>query len=288
MRSLFILPFILLFSCSAEPPPAGGAAGGGGSGLLYFSTNVTYDVFKVDLATGDAAKLGTGVDPHSTPEGKLIFATPIDLVESDETMASHRIIVEHDNSGMKPWTTGFQSPQLSPDGTKIVYTTLLDDLYVVSRADGSVLNTHRAMSAGGWIRPMWTPDGRIVVGGGFTNKGLYISDESLSTFTRFDPMLADPKQPAVSKDGTKVAFVLNTRLHVINIDGTGLKRIDESDDKAEEPAFSPDGQKVVYRVSGLIKIISADGAARGTDLFAMHPSLKDKWRNSPGSALQWK
>lgn len=287
MRSFLALS-LFLASCSSEPTNPGGAAGGGGSGLLYFARSVDLEIHKINLATGEDIKLGKGDDPFSTPEGTLIFATPLDLAESDESLAMHRIIVEHDNSGMKPWTTGFQSPQLSPDGTKIVYTNLLDAMYVVNRAEGAVLKRHEHKGATeGWIHPTWTPDGRIVVGGGFGNQGLYLSDESLSTFTRFDPMLAYPREPAVSKDGSKVVFVLNDRVHTINLDGTGLKRLDESDDEDSMPAWSPDGQKVIYRVSGRIKILPAEGG-KGTDLFDMHPSLKDKFLVMTGSPLQWK
>jgi hypothetical protein len=289
MRSLLTCCVLLLASCSAEPTNPGGAAAGGGSGFLYFGRSVDLEIHKISLASGEDVKLGKGDHPFSTKEGTLIFATPLDLAESDETLASHRIIVQHTTGGTDKHSTGFNAPQLSPDGTKIVYTTVEANLYVVSRADGAVLQRHEHKGVTeAWHHPTWTPDGRIVVGGGFGNQGLYLSDASLSTFTRFDPNLAYPRDPDVSPDGTKVVFALNDRLHVINIDGTGLKRIDQSNDDAAMPEFSPDGQKVIYRVSGRIKIISADGAGRGDDLFDIHPSLKDKFFVMSGSPLHWK
>jgi Tol biopolymer transport system component len=292
MRLLTALSFVslLLTSCSSDPEQQpGGAVGGGGSGTLYFAFSVELEIHKVDLATGNDAKLGTGDAPHSTSDGKIIFATPQQLAESDETLASHRIIVASDNTGMKPWTVGFRAPQVSPDGTKIVYTTLLDNMYVVSRADGTVLKKFEATgAAAGWHRPTWTPDGRIVAGGDFTNKGIYISDAALTTMTRIDPMLSDPKDPAVSPDGKKVVLVLNDRLHVMNIDGSGMKRIDQSDDKDTQPSWSPDGTKVVYRASGTIKIMSAEGGP-SSDLLDLSPALASKHRVLTGSnPIQWK
>jgi Tol biopolymer transport system component len=283
-RSTFLLSFVLFCGCSSDPAP-GGVAGGGGSGTLYFATSVELDIFKLDLATGETKKLGDGDGAYFTNDGKVIFATPQELAESDETFAMHRIIVASDNTGMKPWTVGFRAPSVSPDGKKIVYVTLLENMYVVSRADGAVLNKHEGK---GWLRATWTPDGRIVAGGGFSNKGIYISDASLTTMTRIDPMLSDPRDPAVSPDGSKVAFVLNDRLHVMNIDGSNMKRIDASDDKDTQPSWSPDSAKIVYRVGGRVKIIPADGGT-SSDLFDLYPALKNKFSVLTGSnPWQWK
>lgn len=263
--------------------------GGGGQGFIYFGRSVDLDIHKLNLATGEATKLGKGDGPYSTPEGTLIFTTPTELAESNEDLASHRIIVKSD-LGIEKSNNGFTGPQLSPDGTRIAYVTVENNLYVANRADGRIMvRMEAAGSTDGWYRPTWTPDGRIVAAGGFGNPGLYVSDTMITKMTRFDPMLAQPRDPAVSPDGTKVVFVLNDRLHTIGIDGSGLKRIDASDeDKDSQPSWSPDGTKVIYRVSGRLKIMPAEGGTP-SDLFDLFPALKNKFLILGGShPVHWK
>jgi len=289
MRFQLLLLVLPLISCSSDPTPtAGGAVGGGGQGLLYFGLSVSLEIHKFNLATGEDKMLGKGDGPFSTPTGSLIFATPTDLAEANEDLASHRVIVKSD-IGIEKSNNGFIGPQLSPDGTRIVYVTVENNMYVANRADGKILVRMEATGAtDGWHRPTWTPDGRVVAAGGFGNPGLFISDADIKTMTRFDPKLAQPRDPAVSPDGTKVVFVLNDRLHLIGIDGGGLKRIDASEDKDSQPSWSPDGSKVIYRVGGRMKVMPAEGGA-ATDLFDAFPSLKDRHLVLSGShPVHWK
>jgi TolB protein len=57
--------------------------------------------------------------------------------------------------------------------------------------------------------------------------------------------------PAVSPDGTKVAFISprggsSPDLYVVNLDGSGLKRLTTNDDDESSPAWSPDGRTLLY------------------------------------------
>jgi Tol biopolymer transport system component len=261
--------------------------GGGGAGTLYVEIGTSGDVFKLDLATGANAKLGNGGSPCVAPDGRIVFLTGTALAETDETFAQQRVIVGFD-ADVERSNNGFHDPQVSPDGDKIAYTTNDDNLYVVSRSDGAVLARFEQQGVtDAWSRPTWTPDGRIVVAGGFGNPGIFVSDADLTTMTRIDEGLASPKDPAVSPDGTKIAFVLNDRVHVIDIGGKNLERVDPTDDEDTYPTWSPDGTQLAYRVSGRIKIIPATGGTP-TDLFDRFPEISDKYLIFSGYQFSWR
>lgn len=97
-------------------------------------------------------------------------------------------------------------------------------------------------------------------------QGIYVSDAALTTMTRIDQNLAYPGHCAVSPDGTKVAFILNERLNLINIDGS----------------------KIAYRVSGRVKVISAAGGT-AIDLFdAGFKEISDKYFIFSGYQFAWR
>lgn len=72
--------------------------------------------------------------------------------------------------------------------------------------------------------------------------------------------------PAVSPDGTKVAYVVessvNYDIYIMNIDGTGVKQL-TGDGRNSWPAWSPDGTKLAYQKSQSgIWTMNADGTGQ--------------------------
>ncbi len=57
--------------------------------------------------------------------------------------------------------------------------------------------------------------------------------------------LTNGLDPAISRDGRKVAFLRNG-LHVINLDGTGERQISGSKDLMSSPKWSPEGDRIVF------------------------------------------
>lgn len=75
--------------------------------------------------------------------------------------------------------------------------------------------------------------------------------------------------PAVSPDGSKVAFISarggsSPDLYVVNMDGSGLKRLTKNDDDESSPAWSPDGKTLLYssryKGNSLLFTAPADGS----------------------------
>jgi sugar lactone lactonase YvrE len=78
----------------------------------------------------------------------------------------------------------------------------------------------------------------------------------------------DDVDPAISPDGTKVAFarqdgVNNYNIWVMNVDGSGQTRLTTEPRDDRYPAWSPDGTKIAYR--------GYPAATGGAELFTMNP-----------------
>ena len=74
-------------------------------------------------------------------------------------------------------------------------------------------------------------------------------------------------EPAVSPDGKRLAFISNRdgrfKLHVMNLDGPGLRRLTDDAGADDNPAWSPDGARIAFvsEAGGEadIFVVAADG-----------------------------
>jgi dipeptidyl aminopeptidase/acylaminoacyl peptidase len=128
-------------------------------------------------------------------------------------------VMNADGSGAKRLTNRpgeLWHPVWSPDGNKIAFASeteqSLNDLYVMNR-DGSSIRRITSFrkeelgGAGGVLRSTWSPDGNRIA------------------------FSADTSGPTMA-----------TYLYIVNMDGSGLKRITQGRD----PTWSPDGQRIAY------------------------------------------
>ena len=164
------------------------------------------------------------------------------------------------------------------------------DVYIVD-LDGK--NLRRLTSSGAAYAPTWSPDGRRiaylgVVGATDTSDASYrlhvvnadgsgdhtLLAASRATWAPGGHALIWP--PTWSPDGSRIAFSRATRsratdppwtafeIHVINPDGTGLRRLTLTTDSFS-PAWSPDGKQIVsLSLPNRIQVMNADGSGLRT------------------------
>ena len=169
---------------------------------------------------------------------------------------------------------------LSPDGKRIVFTSLKDgdlDIYTMG-VDGSNVRrlTHTLGYDGG---PVFSPDGKLIAYRAFhpvtaadSAEYLLLLKQHLVRPSRMDiwVMNVDGSNqrmvihvpgpsfaPYFHPDGKRIIFASNFKhpegldfdLYLVNLDGTGLEQITTSPEFDAFPMFSPDGQRFVW-ISG--------------------------------------
>lgn len=170
------------------------------------------------------------------------------------------------------------TPKLSPDGGRIAYTTLSGQLEIWDRAT----NTPEVIIASNSTQvstPQWTPDGRRVllvdnerINNRFRegyNK-LRVIDLASRSAT-FYSVAAAPRQiakrdegaAALAPDGSQVAFIMDSRLHVMPLGADGAPAgpaRQVGDDIADLPAWGGDSRTILYKSAERVRTVRADGS----------------------------
>jgi WD40 repeat protein len=167
---------------------------------------------------------------------------------------------------------GSYGPSFSPDGSRIVFSSIGDegdvsdtigatglDLYVMA-ADGS--GRRRLLEGDEDASAAWSPDGNqiaFVRGGGAYGAGhIFVVDPDGegSARPRVEPDgPGNDSDPAWSPDGTQLAFVRTepeglAHLMVANADGSDARSVLERPEALSSPSWSPDGTKLVLTAAG--------------------------------------
>jgi TolB protein len=237
------------------------------SGVVTALTNGTAQI-RAAFGSGTAGALVRVAD--HVLRNSIVYST-------DEFGAPEFAVVKPDGTARRRLTADqlglYRSPDISPDGTRIVFTTDFS-IFVMSADAAGLTEGFTEVLTDFAAHPRaaaWSPDGSQIaftadVQGPFGPEGrIYVVNADGSGRRQVSP--DDPQQSPVaddgatwSPDGTRLVFTRNGVLQSISVDGTGLTTL-ASDDPASSPDWSPDGTRVVYASVGFgIRIRNADGS----------------------------
>lgn len=231
----------------------------------------TFDIHVFQLGTGQRElMIGQASQPALSTDGKRLVYRSLD------TARRGIWVRELDDGNTWRWIPFHEAehPSWSPDGQNIIFSSQQesDRGWRLYRSWG--LDSDRLHRQGGDISgrvPKWAPDGRIIYWECPINEcGLYAIHDDGTNLTRLTSYEHDTA-PAVSPDGSRIAFMSNTsgnwEIYIINAhlpageNGQGPDRLTRSAGQDGVPTWSPDGQWLAF-------VSDRDGS---WGMWAMHP-----------------
>jgi Tol biopolymer transport system component len=211
------------------------------------------DVFAIERDASEVALTTTPSScetaPAVSPDGSTI-AVSLDLDDIaviDVTTLNLRRLTDD------PATLDV-SPTCSPDGSQIAFSRgpeLGPSHLFVMDADGTDM-TQLTYGGGSDRNPAWSPDGGRIAFARSGNDGyeVYVTGADGSDVTAVTSVAADSApSPTWSPDGSQIALDVDGAIHVMSVDGTGLRRLSPRLPKGVfdmRPSWSPDGTEIAF------------------------------------------
>ena len=273
---------------------AGNTGNNGLTGYVYSAEIEEHRLFVLDIATGDVIPTVPVpyVDTHVSPsdiypslDGKTFVVPDGSCAIGDRKDCVYILDETGQMVSQFKITTDFELTKPSPDGQIIAgiwenenESNPIGRLTLVTRQGKILKKTASEVTSYAWL-----PDGRLI---SVSNNTIYLSDRPHDfvgpAIRKFSADEGTPVQLSVSPDGTKVAFLLLTdqslvsfrgHIYVMNIDGTNLRQLTDSDPNSEfeanetHPVWSPDGKWILV-VNDFVGSTGAPGGYPG-DLYAV-------------------
>lgn len=146
---------------------------------------------------------------------------------------------------------------LSPDASKLLYTTDAGDMLVVLNSDGTNRRVFSTVMSGRETLAEFSPDGKKIAFVERNPSAIYTIDTSGNNKFKVTDISEQNSgaKLAWSPDGKTITFVrMNTsnfdNIWKINVDGSGLVNLTNYVYHESNPIFSPDGQYIAYMQYG--------------------------------------
>jgi len=217
------------------------------------------------------------LDPAWAPDGRaLAFASDrggqLDLWIHDVASGEDRQLTHFAGAAV--------SPAWSRDGRAIAFLSQNGGLHVADAATGETRRLYDDLWEPG--KPSWSADGKTIVLAAFKpysarfREGLseILAVDVATSVGRYQPVrphrslgTRGDDGPVWSPDGTRLAFVFASRLHVASVDPSGTLTSDPipiNDEVSDAPTWSGDGSQLLYLSAGKLRLIPSGGGAPRT------------------------
>jgi TolB protein len=236
---LFVFLALLSLIFVGCPAPDEEGDNHGFQGTVYFTHD--NEIRKIDLASTVITVIGAGHSPFVMSSGEVLASLPgVGLIRYSSNGSSRITIVSS--------TQDLLDPQMSPDGREISYC-LDGNTYIVTMSGDpidSVLDV---------ARPQWLSDSRILFQRDHALYAFDMSTRSLSLIAAIE----NGRDPVVSPDRSRIAFVDGKDLFTINVDGSNHKIVMSGNTELRYPAWSQSGEYIVVKDSCDLKLFKVSG-----------------------------
>jgi WD40 repeat protein len=250
----------------AGTPISGGGVNRGLTGTAWFQ--FSSDVYKTDISSGAISKIVAGGNPfHVSLDGSEFIM----LDRFSPTDPSDQELIFYNKAGTRIGsitTIGDYSSSAKLAPNKLTFAA---EWHSIDRGDAGGVDVVNIFDRAGNIKQRfvgyssweWLPNGTLLMQ---RNGDIYSVTPNASFTTTPTKIITTPNDNiyslVASRDGSKLAFIMAGNAWMVNLDGTGLRKVTDSSDILGGVEFSPNGkQLVVYRADSAYQawFVPADG-----------------------------